>query len=173
LCFVASRGQSWENRNSWDDSNWTDSIEEAIMVQDTFVFNGFRIVNTRPVYQRVRLLDTLYEEGYRRIRIESIRSSSDSTIILKSHKTDLDIYHQYDGYKIKAKLGLNTATLCVGEVLQTDTAWLDTIVFEVMPLERLISYSNYDSVCIGMLQFNKELFGGLGQGMCTYIVLAK
>lgn len=173
MSFVVSRGQTWEKRNSWDDYNWIDSVEMAIMVQDTFVFNGFRVVDRRPVDQRIRPMDTLYEENYTRIRIQSIRNDSDSNIILRSRNTDLEIHHRYYGHEIKARLGLDTAVLYVGETLHTDTIWLDTLVFQVKPLERLTRYSYYDSVCIGMLPINTELFGGLGSGMCAYIVPCK
>jgi len=158
---------------SWDDSDWTDSIEKAILVQDTFIFNGFRVIDRRPNYQRVLSMDTLYEETYRKIKIESLKSVSDSTIVLKSRKSDFRTYQQYDGHSIKASLGLDTGVLYVGEILETDTIWLDTMVFTVLPLKRLMSYTNLDSICSQKISSDYELFGGLGQGWCNYIVPCK
>lgn len=155
---------------SWDATEWEKDIKTAVMVEDTFNYNGFRIIEWRMSSSRIRPRDTLIEEVYGRLNIESLKNSTDRNIVLRSHSNEFDISHRYDGFEIKPRLGLKTATLYVGEVIGFDTVWLDTLVFNIVSLEPLTSLISKDSVCLRQLTFNQEIFGGLGRGMCTYLV---
>jgi hypothetical protein len=170
ITFIILLGLKLSYSQTWDAEDWGNDIEKAVMVNDTFNFNGFRIVDERWVDHKFRSLDTLYEEYYRPLHIELVNGNSDSTIVLKSGAEDLYIRRNHKGFEIKAKLGGKTAVLYVGELMNLDTFWLDTLAFKVLPIERLTSFSHLDSICVSMLVHNQELFGGLGRDMCTYHV---
>lgn len=155
---------------TWDANEWGKDIKTAVMVEDTFNYNGFRIIDRRIEDRKSWSIDTVTEEIWYKLRIELLAENSGSNLVIKSHSNEVDVSHRYDGFQIKAKLGLETATLYVGEVIDVDTVWLDTLVFSVLPQNPMTSLGWQDSICLLQLTFNDEIFGGLGQGMCTYIV---
>ena len=79
---------------SWDATEWEKDIKTAVMVEDTFNYNGFRIIERRMSSSRIRPMDTLIEEVYGRLNIESLKNSTDSIIVLRSHSNEFDISHR-------------------------------------------------------------------------------
>lgn len=167
LCFDVSKGQTW------DDSDWTDSFKESNVIHDTVTYDKFRIIESESWNFLLSNLDTIYEENYYPLRIELLKDNSDSNIILKTPTIDFNIYHWYDGFKIKAGLGLNEVVLYIGEVIDCDTVWLDTMVYHVKDQRRFMTFSNFDSICIGQIRLGEQLFGGIGHGLCNYTVPCK
>jgi hypothetical protein len=98
------------------------------MVKDTFIFNGFSVIDERQIERKVRVIDTLVEEYYYPFNIESIKDNSDSTMVLMSRSSDLFIRHNYKGFEIKARQGIETAVLYIGELCSSDTVWLSPLL---------------------------------------------
>jgi hypothetical protein len=158
---------------SWDDEDWGSESDSVYVNErfDTIEYNGFKtIVDT---FFRWSNDAHITEEYYYPFKIELLKNNLDSAIVLMSRSSDLRVSRTYNGFKIKAKLGTETARLYVGKLMKSDTAWLDTIAFKVRPLEPLTSFSGLDSLCHQVLGFNPEFYGGLGQGMCTWIISCK
>lgn len=158
---------------TWDANEWGKDIKTAVMVEDTFNYSGFRIIDRRIEDRKSWSIDTVAEEIWYKLRIELLAENSGSNLVIKSHSNEFDVSNRYDGFEIKARLGLKTATLYVGEVIGFDTVWLDTLVFKIVPLEPLTSLIWKDSVCKEQVTYNQEIFGGLGYGRCNYLVPCK
>ena len=153
MCFDVSKGQTW------DDFDWTDSFKESNVIHDTVTYDKFRIIGSESWNFLLSNLDTIYEENYYPLRIELLKDNSDSNIILKTPTIDFNIYHWYDGFKIKAGLGLNEVVLYIGEVIDCDTVWLDTMVYHVKDQRRFMTFSNFDSIYTALIRLGEQHVG--------------